>query len=395
MYKTLMHQKHIVFLPLFLLLFSCTKRSEKETLESDKIQILGKTYSVPVIWKTDLSKKSSPTARVSNENISSAKVIFTSSQLVANFNDLKNQTNGLSGVQTSNLISVFYYSESSYDNIVLSTIRAVATFSNEGAKMRHRFYLRNIATNTFTETTGLNILVDNYTNLDFETLLKNSVSSNATVASYLFATTDPEVLKGPLKNSEATYLSKAIIEFGYPLPDDAKCARPCNRSPGACNKGLDKDGNVVYTCDECVKGTMRAYAQDNNISLNFDELPDAFAYKFRDSFLVNYPLGRAYFNYYYKLSYVTRAYKPFTISNMLQNFNFAKGVYAVANKLQYGQSGDIIVSPVFRTDANTMIDYYKTLSNHLEYNQILNTIKNDLTRFENKTRAEVLALMNQ
>jgi hypothetical protein len=393
MYKTLMHQKQVVLLPLLLFIFSCTKKADKEILEPEKIQILGKTYNVPVIWKTDLSKNNSQTARVSNENITSAKVIFTTAQLVANFNDLRSQTNGLAGVQTSSLISVFYYSESSYDNIVLSSIRAVATFSNEGAKMRHRFYLRNLAANTFSEITGLNILVDNYTNLDFETLLKNNVSTNAAVASYLFATTDTEVLTGPVKNSEATYLSKAVIEVAYALPDDAKCSRPCERSPGACNKINTKDG-IRYSCDECVKGNMRAYAQDNNISLNFDELPDAFAYKFRDSFLVKYPLGRTYFNYYYKLSYVTRAYKPFTVSNILQNFNFAKGVYAVANKLQYGQPGDIIVSPTFRTDANAMIDYYKTLSNHQEYNQILNTIKSDLTRFEGKTRSEILILMN-
>ena len=394
MYKKLIQQKQILILPLILLVFSCTKKADKEALNAEKIQLLGKTYNVPVVWKTDLTKGGSPTSRVSNENISSAKAIFSKDQLAGNFNDLKSQTSGLASIETSNLISVFYYSESTYDNIVLSGIRAIGTFANEGTKMRHRFYLRNPTTNTFTETAGLNILVDNYTNLDFETLLKNNVSNTASVASYLFATTDPEVLKGPVKNSEATYLSKAIIEFGYPLPDDAKCSRPCERSPGACNK-IVKDGTTSYSCDECVKGSMRSYAQDNSISLNFDEMPDAFAYKFRDSFLVKYPLGRAYFNYYYKLSYVTRAYKPFTLANILQNFNFAKGVYAVADKLQYGQSGDIIVSSAFRSDANAMIDYYKTLSNHQEYNQILDIVKSDLVRFEGKTRAAVLTLMNQ
>lgn len=394
MFKILINPRIVFFVSLFFILFSCTKKAEKEVLETETIQILGKTYNVPIVWKTDLSKKNPPTARVANENISSAKAIMTTPQLIAGFNDLKNQTNGLSGIETSNLISVFYYSESGYANITASSIRAVGTFSNEGTKMRHRFYLRNPSTNAFTETTGLNILVDNYTNLDFETLLINNIGSNAPAASYLFATTDAEVLKGPVKNSEATYLSKAIIEFGYPLPDDAKCAKPCERSPGACNKVNTADG-IKYSCDECVKGTMRSYAQDNNVALNFDELPDAFAYKFRDSFLVNYPLGRTYFNYYYKLSYVTRAYKPFTLSNILQNFNFAKGVYAVANKLQYGQPGDIVVSSAFRSEANAMIDYYKTLCSHQEYNQILDIIKNDLARFEGKTRNEIIALMNQ
>jgi hypothetical protein len=372
---------------------SCSRKTETENPESLKIQILGKSYEVPYIWKTDLHEAGNATGRVSSANITSAKVILTSTQIASSFGDLKNQTTGLSGISTGNLLSVLYYSESAFDNIQLSNIRAVGVMINEGSKMRYRHFSRNPSTNSFSEIPGLNIAIDNYTNLDFELLLQEVASPNAQVASYLFATTEVEIKKGPQKASEATYLSKALIEMDLPLPDDAKCAKPCERSPGACNKSGSGD-DIKYSCDECVKGQMRTFASDNSISFNPEELSDAFAYKFRDSFLVNYAVGRKYFQYYYKLSYVVRAYRPFTAGNFLQNLTFAKNIYLLANRLQFGQNTDIIVTSAFKSEATTMIDYYKTLSNNTEYNQILNSIKQDLILYENKPRSQVIALMS-
>lgn len=103
-----------------------------------------------------------------------------------------------------------------------------------------------------------------------------------------------------------------------------------------------------------------------------------------------YTIGQKYIDYYYKLSNVGDIYDVVKLGNVYDWFTFTKKVFSVSNKLQYGNSSDIIVDSNFRTAAILKINEYRALNPNSEMQAILNDIEADLNNFLGKTRAQIL-----
>jgi len=80
-------------------------------------------------------------------------------------------------------------------------------------------------------------------------------------------------------------------------------------------------------------------------------------------------------------------------STLLDHINLGTGLFNSCYKLQYGQSSDIIIDNNFKSQAMGLINYYKGLSPNPQARAILDDIANDLNIFVNKTKSEVLAII--
>ena len=229
----------------------------------------------------------------------------------------------------------------------------------------------------------------------FKSLLAHSVDQKIDNASYL-------IIRNYRYNKQTSYdrtensFAKAVSDnLPLKLPvsslkgpsDPPEGCTDCDSGPGGCEESGPDDPSL--TCRFCASTII-----EENQSLTSQDisslLPLSEAYDFRDNFLVQYQIGQIYTDYYYEISYLMNALNTININNIDDHIDLGIEMYSIADKLQYGNATDIIITNQFKLKADQMISYYSTVTSNQDFIQILNRISSDLAHFVGMTRQQVL-----
>ncbi|MDB4347331.1 hypothetical protein OAB01_01600 [Bacteroidia bacterium] len=165
----------------------------------------------------------------------------------------------------------------------------------------------------------------------------------------------------------------------------------------ACVSERFADGSAQSICGKVEKGAcgvMHLNKKLDDLAFPNAPLDTNIIHGYRDTVLINSPKGQTYITFFYDISFVIIDYGTITTLNFLQHYNFAQKVADAAETLQNGQNTDIVIDAQFKTDAMSLINYYRTVELDHVFQDKLDLIEADLTIFENKTRSEVLTILN-
>lgn len=239
-----------------------------------------------------------------------------------------------------------------------------------------------------TENTSFQVELSDFTIYDIVTLLNYVITpeqSSSPTITIVHKMTPPQSLPQIQRK-----------KMGKELLDGGVAYRPNQNSGGCscgdtedCGYGMNDDGTHGERC----AGSCLVVSVDNDYTA--DALDIAGIYTFRDEFLSTTSVGRKYIHYYYFISYVQRQYPNLSELSLEDKFMFIVSCYNVAKTLQQGQSNDVVITTAFKNEATSIIDNYRMLTANESYQNVLDDIEADLARFENLTKAEVIAMLNQ
>jgi hypothetical protein len=266
------------------------------------------------------------------------------------------------------------------------------TQTTDDGKLHYRLF--TVQNSDVTELTGYNIETDIISSTEILFFAKEFGSKTCLIFNV------PAGAPGHGPGSSNT-LAKAIIDVSgkLALPVDggggggATCSMCGAPVQGVCIKDVYGFNCSNSGDQDCVKGAILAKGIETGQIPDETAMDSEQAYAYRDGFMQSSAIGRKYINYYYKLSYLTSAYKSQSInlSNIADLVSLGSELYTICNKMTLGNSSDIIISSSFKELANTIINDYKQISANGEFQAILADIQNDLDHFEGKTKEEVLS----
>lgn len=114
-----------------------------------------------------------------------------------------------------------------------------------------------------------------------------------------------------------------------------------------------------------------------------------FSRRFRDSFLIGFPKGVAYMNYFYTLGKFMKD-SGIVFNQLAAHLSFANATIASAKKWIGSDSTAIPVTIPYKNDAIDMINYYRTRNTtNLNFQNMLDSMESDVNFFVNKTRTQI------
>jgi hypothetical protein len=281
---------------------------------------------------------------------------------------------------------IFYFSEGNIENPNIKDINAISYFvskNNDGFR-EHHLYVRNSGNNfilnkSYTSKVGTFELGD--VNLLALTVLKNSKNIKWVLYNGLNSNIKPQIQSSEFK--------KAIFNNAEFIPYAASMANRCtsNCTPFDAGGNCGSDGNCYADMEGggCLATDINSKGAKIKQGLNI-----GFARTFRDDFLSKTKKGKVYTDNYYKISKISTLNNAINSGNLLDHINFANKIFAISQKLQNGDSNEIILDKDTKTELLRFVKYYKTLSKNKEYQQLLIDLEDDFDDLSNKSKAKVL-----
>ena len=373
----------LVFIMLALTI-SCEKESESVKNEvsssqvENQLEIIGTLVNYISYYNEFISDKPemASTAKVKvNDQTLSELIAVLKSQILFN-------TETHSGILGTILYFDHLFNEASVENL-----KGVSIFSQMKNTIRHQYFkIEDLAAHEDTRFSGY---MNKFISRSFKQLLDVSITEKNNYPSYLVIRNEKYFESGysAFVDNHESFNLKIInhLPLESAIPIENECEQDgCQEDTGGCEE--DVIGESI--CRFCAVSTF------NDQNYTHHELEQTFptrtAYDFRDNFLSNYEKGNDYIDYYYEISYVISAINSINSENIIAHIDLATEIYDIAQKLQYGNDNEIIISNDFKLDADQMIQYYAGLTTNQDFINILDEISTDLAHFEGKTRLEVL-----
>lgn len=383
----------VVAIAVFVTFFSCKKSNEIAQSPSQtnntnpSITIFDKSYT-PLTYLIPYKKKEpNLSAKQSSTVYSFGKVLLQLTEIENVYKDLiANYGSGIPS--TASPKAVVLYSNNSFENITTANVTGFSVLTFNSNKLEHRLY--EIKNGTASEVTKFYFLFNSYDANDFSLLLDQTLKPNDNFASYLFLTSG-EFNSFRAPNQQSIYLTANLIENGimdrpYVPGEGPNQCEECDGDSETESCDTDENGERFCT-GGCQNTSTERMARKLNKPFEVDFSK---AYDFRDNFLNKHEKAKIYAVYYYQLSYVIVGLSLINKETFDQTVEMTKKCYALAEKIQYGNDNEIIITPELKNYFDAILDDYKSKSSNVEFKQILNKLKSDLNQFKNKTRAELV-----
>jgi hypothetical protein len=372
-------------------LSSCQKKVVSEEIEATKLNLLGSQFDAVNIsdYSTTNASKNVGLSRDENLVKNSLYADLVNNTFTTLLTKLKSEILGDFKNTSNNTIALIIFSNNGTSINNNNEIQAITTLERINDKLKHRIY--KVQNGNSVEVTKFYALTDYITHSDIKKEL-DELTTVTNLAGWVMVTdyTKIQQLQITHKIKSNDNLSLILLSNTNKV---AEAPKGCAAGPGCGNDKnsachwdgswyCQSSGEKIFVIYDSIKYYNLASDAQN---LSFDS-----SYDFRDNFMDNYAIGQKYINYYYKLSNVGDIYDVVKLNNVYDWFIFTKNVFSVANKLQYGNSSDIIVDSNFKTSAIAKINEYRALNTNAEMQAILNDIEADLNNFLGKTRAQIL-----
>jgi hypothetical protein len=312
-------------------------------------------------------------------------------------NDLKNKVTGDVNNLSANAKILVLYLTDDVSSSDCNVIKGLSSFSTRAdMDLDHQFYTINNGISSL--NTNYYAICNSFSKVDLTALLNTTFTAELSQKPGILTVFKDE--NTALGNNSIKKLGTSLLNANAVYkkngPNDECTKYGCSAGANICtyidnstngpNGGPSGPSSYV-----CIKNVCKVTNINDSIQGVSPRLDEQAAYSFRDNFLLNYEIGQKYYSYYYYICYVASQFlRPKNVS-LLDEYNFALSTYAVANTLQYGSNSEIVITTIYKNEAFEMIDSYKTITANTYYSQIMDDIKNDLSVYENKTRAEILA----
>lgn len=383
----------VVATALVVTFFSCKKSNEiaqnptQTNSTNPSITVFDKSYT-PLTYLIPYKKKEP------NLSAKQSGIVYSYSKVLLQLTEIENIYKDLISNYGSNIPSsaspkaIVLYSNNSFENITTNNATGFSVLTFSSGKLEHRLY--EIKNGTASEVTKFYFLFNSYDANDFSLLLDQTLKPNDNFASYLWLTSGEfNGFRAPAQ--ESVYLTANLIENGIMnrpyIPGDVE--NQCEACDGNSEtESCDTDENGESFCTGGCQNTSTdriAKKLKKPFDLDFSK-----AYDFRDNFLNKHEKAKIYAVYYYKLSYVIVGLSLINKNTFDQTVEMTKRCYALAERIQYGNDNEIIITPELKDYFDAILDDYKSKSSNIEFKQILNKLKSDLNQFKNKTRAQLV-----
>lgn len=380
-----------------LCLVSCKKGNENAAqLDTKKnrseISLFGKPYRIFNLSKNE-RKISLPAGRIAAATNNYQAIQYETMEMDTDeFQQfLGNLQQRISGdiltidILNTKTISIFIAGANTDD---CSLMKGMSLISNRSDRyFQHRFLSVNGLTSS--ENQNYAAKCTYLTSTDLDALLRSSISPDECASPTLLtietknenSTTGLERmgLGSTLINANAAYMPVGAGSNGCVLCGDvgSGCLYQ-NGGPESAGGTYDCQGGSV-----CIAARMPDFSGDMNK-----------AYSFRDNFLMLHAKGQKYTDYYYYLSYIFSELKLSEPISLADQFSFAEASLGVADILQSGDNSQLVITPEYKKQADNMINHYRKLTPNTYYQQVLDDISNDMNRYLNQSKAQVLTSLD-